>query len=200
MHGLRRAARRRRARPRRRRRSPTPGRSRCSRSARRRGATRSARRSSTGSAPASSRSLAIHSATDSCYGWQEYGAARRRPLRRPPVDADDRPRRRRRRPSRRRAHLGADVALARRGVPVPRPAARRRGAAAGAATAQLDLDAPGATRPDVRLPARVVLRRGRGPRVLDQPRPLPRRVGEPGVPASPAGGLTWALARPEDAE
>ena len=43
---------------------------------------------------------------------------------------------------------------------------------------ELDLDAPGRTAAVVRLPARVVLRRGRGPGVLDQPRPLPGRVGD----------------------
>ena len=72
--------------------------------------------------------LSIHSATDSCYGWDEYGVARRRPFRRSPVDADVH--RRCARPvapgvraSRHR------MALARRGVPIPRSPPRRASAA-----------------------------------------------------------------------
>ena len=106
-----------------------------------------------------SRSLAIHSATDACYGWDEYGALVGARFDGHPwtqtwtsrSSTPDHPA---------TAHLGADVALARRGVPVPRPAARRRRCCCGCPPTQLDLDAPGARAPDVRLPAR----RGASPR------------------------------------
>ena len=112
-------------------RSATRARSRCSRSARRRGA------------PSSSTAIleqvragrlaicAIHSATDSCYGWDEYGALVGARFDGHPwtqtfvADVLD--------PTHPAcAHLGAEWTLARRGVPVPRPAPRRAGAAARA--------------------------------------------------------------------
>ena len=49
--------------------------------------------------------VAIHSATDSCYGWDDYGTDRGRSLRRPPVDGDGGPRGDRPHTSR-TAHLG----------------------------------------------------------------------------------------------
>ena len=73
------AAGRRRPHARRRRMLADAARSRCSRSARRRGAPSSAPRSSTACAAGRLSVLSIHSATDSCYAWDEYGAARRAP-------------------------------------------------------------------------------------------------------------------------
>ena len=176
LHGLDSAARRRRPHARRDRVARRRGRSRCSRSARRRGARSSRPRSSTASAPVTWRSLSIHSATDSCYGWDEYGALVGARFDGHPwtqtftADVLEPGTSRVRAPRRR-------VAVARRGVPVPRSATRRAGPAARARRRARSRRARRASAV-VRLPARVVLHRGRRPRVLDQPRPLPARVGD----------------------
>ena len=75
--------------------------------------------------------VSIHSATDSCYGWDDYGALVGARFDGHPwtqtfaADVLD--------PTHPAcAHLGAEWTLARRGVPVPRPAPRRAGAAARA--------------------------------------------------------------------
>ena len=180
------ATRRRRAHARSARSRATRVRSRCSRSARHRGAQRSARRSSNASGAASSRCCAIHSATDSCYGWNEYGALVGARFDGHPWTQTFTADVLRRRPIPRARTSGRRVAVARRGVPVPRSARRRAGAPARARRRARSRRRRCATA-RVRLPARVVLRRRRGPRVLDEPRPLPRRVGVAGVPAPPRG-------------
>ncbi len=163
---------------------PAPGCSRSSRSARRRGPTRQRttiverlrdRRPGGPGHPLRDRFL---------LRLERLRAHRRRALRRPPLDGDGGPRGDGPGPSGHgapRPHL----ALVRRGVPVPRPAGTTRRSCSGCHPRSLDLQAPGAGHPGLRLPALVVLRRGPGPDVLDQPRALPRRVGEPGVPPSP---------------
>ena len=140
--------------------SPKRGRSRCSRSARRRGAQQQ-RAAILDRVRAGRLSvLSIHSATDSCYAWPDYGAARGRPLRRSPVDADVHRRRARHRASGVRAPRHR-VEVARRGVPVPRSAIRRASTAACArrrARPERRRCAPAR----VRISARVVLRRRAG--------------------------------------
>ena len=129
--------------------------------------------------------VAIHSATDSCYGWDDYGALVGARFDGHPwtqsftADVLDVTH-----PA--CAHLGAgwawhDEVYQFRDL---RPDAR---VLLRVHDDELDLDAPGAP-PVVRLPARVVLRGGSGARVLDEPRPLPSRMGEPGVPPPPARG------------
>ena len=119
--------------------------------------------------------LAIHSATDSCYGWDEYGTLVGARFDGHPwtqtftADVLD--------PSHPScAHLGDawqwhdEVYQFRDLRPDAQVLLRVR-------DGELDLDVPGRAPAVVRLPARVVLRRRRGPRVLDQPRPLPEVRG-----------------------
>ena len=140
--------------------------------------------------------LSIHSATDSCYGWDDYGALVGARFDGHPwtqtfaadvLDASH--------PA--CAHLGAEwtwhdeVYQFRDLRPDAQVLLRVR-------DGELDLTAPGARPPVVRLPARVVLRRRRGPGVLDEPRALPGRVGDARVPA-PSLGRARLGARPASA-
>ena len=130
---------------------------------------------------------AIHSATDSCYGWDEYGELVGARFDGHPwtqtfvADVLD--------PSHPAcAHLGADwrwhdeVYQFRDLRPDAQVLLRVR-------DGELDLGAAGARGAGVRIPAGVVLRRGPGPGVLHQPRALPGRVGVAGVSPPPLG---WA--------
>ena len=126
--------------------------------------------------------VAIHAATDSCYGWDDYGRLVGARFDGHPwtqeVDLEvvetDHPATR---------HLGStwrmrDEVYQFRDL---RPDAR---VLLRVPEAQLDLDAPGAKRPDVRLPAVVVLRRGQRPGVLHDAGPFPDGVGEPRLSAA----------------
>ena len=127
--------------------------------------------------------LSIHSATDSCYGWSDYGALVGARFDGHPwtqtftADVLD--------PSHPAcAHLGSEwrwhdeVYQFRDLRPDAQVLLRVR-------DGELDLSAPGARPPTFGYPLGVVLRRGRRPGVLDEPRALSRRVGDAGVsPAS----------------
>ena len=135
-------------------------------------------------APARSRSCAIHSATDSCYGWDEYGGVvGARFDGHPWTQTVDARRARTRRIPRPRTSAPTwswhdEVYQFRDLRPDARVLLRVREGAARSRRAGREAAA-------ARLPALVVLHRGRGPRVLDEPRALPRRVGESDVPAAP---------------
>ena len=62
-----------------------------------------------------------------------------------------------------------------------------RGCCCASATASSTSTAPGARPPSFGYPLAWCFARGRRPRVLDQPRPLPARVGDARVPAAPRG-------------
>ena len=103
---------------------------RCSPSARPRGPTRSAPRSPTACARVAWGSSASTPPPTPAPSWEEYGVARRGALRRPsrgprPSTSTSTS------PTRAPRHLEAAVALARRGLSLPRPPARRPRAAAG---------------------------------------------------------------------
>ena len=130
-------------------------------------------------------------ATDACYGWDEYGIARRRPLRRPARG----PRRSLSTSSDRAASLrvrtSATCGSGATGVPVS-GAARRAGAPPGAATAN-------STSQRRRIRRRsATLRRGASPEApggCSRPAwPFPGRAGDPTTCAHLSGGLEWALA------
>ncbi len=87
--------------------------------------------------------------------------ARRGPLRRAPLDRDLRHRRRRRHPPE-HAPPRRSVALARRGLPVPRPAARRPGPAAGGRGPARHGRVPGRRRPPIGFPLAWCFTEGEG--------------------------------------
>ncbi len=129
--------------------------------------------------------VAVHSATDSCYGWDEYGALVGARFDGHPwtqtftADVLDTSH-----PA--CVHLGDawrwhdEVYQFRDLRPDAQVLVRVR-------DGELDLDAAGRAPAVVRLPAGVVLHRGRRSRVLHQPRSLPERLGEPRLPAPPRG-------------
>ena len=119
--------------------------------------------------------------------------ARRRALRRPSVDADVHGRRAAIATHPACAHLGARVELARRGVPVPRSAARRAGAPARARRRARPRRRRRAAA-GVRLPARVVLRAKARAACSRRASGTSRRRGRrPRTCSHLAGGLGWAL-------
>ena len=139
------------------------------------------------------RILGVHSATDASHSWPEYGSMLGRPLRRPPLDPGLRHRRGRHRPPRHRPPR-ATWQLARRGLPLPRPAPRRPGAA-----------------PPGRRPGRPVGARGPGARLRLSPRLVRARTAPPAPSTAAlghfpgpgrrpaylrhlAGGLAWLVA------
>ena len=104
--------------------------------------------------------------------------ARRRALRRPSVDPGGRARRASSAAHPATRHLGASLALARRGVPVPRSAPRRARPAARARRRSSTSPRPGAKQPAFGFPLSWCFGEGARAGVLDEPRPLPRRVGD----------------------
>ena len=129
--------------------------------------------------------VAVHSATDACYGWPEYGSL---------VGArfDGHP-----------WTQTVDVEVVDRGHPATghldaawrwhdevyqfrdlRPDAH---VLLRVPERELDLGAPGAKHPTFGFPRLVVLRRRRGPGVLHQPRPLPGGLGDAELPPAPRG-------------
>ena len=103
--------------------------------------------------------------------------ARRRPLRRPSVDADVHRRRARPDASRVRAPRRR-VAVARRGVPVPRPARPTRRCCCACATVSSTSTRRARGRRRSATRSRGASREGRRAGVLDEPRALPGRVGD----------------------
>ena len=105
--------------------------------------------------------LGVHSATDASHTWPEYGAVLGARFDGHPwtqdfaIDVVDRDH-----PA--TAHLGARVGVARRGLPLPRPASRRPGAAAPGRRTRSTCPRPGGRVPDCGFPLAWCIEDGAG--------------------------------------